>query len=51
VTGQILPMPAPTYAEPLSSVDLERLGVSRLSAAAVPPVEAGPRASIGRHGG
>jgi hypothetical protein len=51
VTGQIFPMPAPTYAELLWSVDLERLGVAWLFAAVVPPVETGPCASVGRHGG
>ena len=49
MTGQILSMPARTHA--VLSVDRERLGVARLIAAVVLPVEAGPRASVGRHGG
>jgi len=43
VTEQIFAMPAPAYAELLSSVDLERLGVAWLFAAVVLSVEAAPR--------
>jgi hypothetical protein len=51
VTEQIPPMPYPTYAGLPSSVDLGRLGTAGLFAAVVLPVEAGRRASVGRHGG
>jgi hypothetical protein len=51
VTEQLCSMPAPTYAELLSSMDLERLGAAWLFAAVELSVKAGRRASVGRHGG